>query len=99
MVSNVQNINAQLKSYLVANPGYKIEIEDIQSQVPVLTPEFVFTEDTLIQLFKTRDNSLALFSRIIASPRKVTITCLKGKLAKKVTAVKPYCPSGYRVKK
>ena len=31
--------------------------------------------------------------------KKVTITCVKGKLSKKVTAVKPKCPSGYKVKK
>ena len=28
-----------------------------------------------------------------------TITCIKGKLTKKVTAVKPKCPAGYKVKK
>ena len=28
-----------------------------------------------------------------------TITCVKGKLTKKVTAVKPKCPTGYKVKK
>jgi len=31
--------------------------------------------------------------------KKVTITCIKGKLTKKVTAVKPKCPSGYKLKK
>jgi hypothetical protein len=31
--------------------------------------------------------------------KKTTITCIKGKLAKKVTAVKPKCPTGYKVKK
>jgi hypothetical protein len=36
---------------------------------------------------------------VAASTRKVTITCTKGKLTKKVTAVKPKCPSGYKVKK
>ena len=34
-----------------------------------------------------------------AATKKTTITCVKGKLAKKVTAVKPKCPSGYKVKK
>jgi len=34
-----------------------------------------------------------------ASLKKSTITCNKGKLTKKVTAVKPKCPSGYKVKK
>ncbi|MBI3430395.1 MAG: serine protease [Actinobacteria bacterium] len=30
-----------------------------------------------------------------ATAKKVTIVCVKGKLVKKVTAVKPLCPSGY----
>ena len=31
--------------------------------------------------------------------KKTTISCVKGKLTKKVTAVKPKCPSGYKIKK
>jgi hypothetical protein len=34
-----------------------------------------------------------------AAGKKITITCVKGKLTKKVTAVKPTCPAGYKVKK
>ena len=34
-----------------------------------------------------------------ATLKKTTITCVKGKLTKKVTAVKPKCPSGYKLKK
>ena len=34
-----------------------------------------------------------------AAKKKITITCVKGKLTKKVTAVKPKCPTGYKVKK
>jgi hypothetical protein len=33
-----------------------------------------------------------------AAKKKVTITCVKGKLTKKVTAVKPKCPAGYKKK-
>lgn len=33
-----------------------------------------------------------------AAKKKVTITCVKGKLTKKVTAVKPKCPKGYKKK-
>jgi hypothetical protein len=32
------------------------------------------------------------------STKKTTITCTKGKNSKKVTAVKPTCPAGYKVK-
>ena len=34
-----------------------------------------------------------------AALKKTTITCVKGKVTKKVTAFKPKCPSGYKVKK
>ena len=34
----------------------------------------------------------------VAAKKKVTITCVKGKLTKKVTAVSPKCPSGYKNK-
>jgi hypothetical protein len=34
-----------------------------------------------------------------AANKKTTITCIKGKLIKKVTAVKPMCPAGYKGKK
>ena len=33
-----------------------------------------------------------------AVSKKITITCVKGKLTKKVTAVKPVCPAGYKKK-
>ena len=34
-----------------------------------------------------------------AKNKRTTITCIKGKLTKKVTAVKPKCPTGYKLKK
>ena len=33
-----------------------------------------------------------------AAKKKITITCVKGKLTKKVTDVAPKCPSGYKKK-
>jgi membrane protein involved in colicin uptake len=33
-----------------------------------------------------------------AALKKTTITCVKGKLVKKVTRVKPVCPKGYKKK-
>jgi hypothetical protein len=33
-----------------------------------------------------------------AASKKTTITCIKGKLTKKVTAVSPKCPAGYKIK-
>ena len=37
-------------------------------------------------------------AKLEAAKKKTTITCVKGKLTKKVTAVKPKCPSGYKKK-
>jgi hypothetical protein len=34
----------------------------------------------------------------LAALKKTTITCVKGKITKKVTAVKPVCPTGYKKK-
>ena len=34
----------------------------------------------------------------LAAKKKTTITCVKGKLTKKVSAVKPVCPKGYKKK-
>ena len=34
-----------------------------------------------------------------AATKKTTITCVKGKSTKKITAVKPKCPAGFKVKK
>ena len=94
-----QSINSQLSSYLFANPGYRFEIEQIQSQIPVITSDFIFTEDVLNQLLDTRNNVAALVTQIIANPRKTTITCVKGKIIKKVTSAKPVCPAGFKIKK
>lgn len=39
--------------------------------------------------------------KVVVTPtvKKSTITCIKGKLTKKVTALNPKCPSGYKLKK
>jgi len=40
----------------------------------------------------------AAADKVAAASKKITITCVKGKLTKKVTAVKPVCPKGYKKK-
>ena len=43
--------------------------------------------------------SLDTSEKVWEKTQKTTITCLKGQFTKKVTAVKPKCPAGYKVKK
>ena len=40
----------------------------------------------------------AAAEKAAAAMKKTTITCVKGKLTKKVTAVNPKCPAGYKKK-
>jgi len=42
---------------------------------------------------------VARFEITRPNAKTVTITCIKDKLTKKVTAVSPKCPAGYKVKK
>jgi membrane protein involved in colicin uptake len=37
-------------------------------------------------------------AKVEAAKKKTTITCVKGKLTKKVTAINPKCPAGYKKK-
>jgi hypothetical protein len=37
-------------------------------------------------------------AEVKVATKKITITCIKGKTTKKVTAVKPKCPTGYKKK-
>jgi hypothetical protein len=45
-----------------------------------------------------RDKQEAEAAAKAASAKKMTITCVKGKTVKKITALKPKCPSGYKKK-
>ena len=51
---------------------------------------------TVKQLFTAAAQAKA--AAVLAAQKKVTITCVRGKLVKKVTAVKPVCPAGYTKK-
>jgi hypothetical protein len=54
---------------------------------------FGFSSPT-IKVTLTQDAQAA--STPATSTKKTTITCKKGKLVKKVTALKPTCPKGYK---
>jgi hypothetical protein len=48
---------------------------------------------------KAKQEAEAKAAALAASKKKVTITCVKGKLTKKVTAITPKCPTGFKLKK
>jgi hypothetical protein len=51
--------------------------------------------DKIIQDAKLEAARIIAEAKAIAS-KKIIITCVKGKLTKKVTALKPKCPAGYK---
>jgi hypothetical protein len=59
----------------------------------IISSGFHFSSPTLRVKLSQDKSSIAAIS---APVKKVTISCKKGKVTKKVTAVKPTCPSGYK---
>jgi hypothetical protein len=55
-------------------------------------------KDYKITIDKTILDKAAADKAAADAKKKTTITCVKGKLTKKVTAIKPKCPSGYKKK-
>jgi hypothetical protein len=58
-------------------------------------PDFVVGEDQLISTGQ-QPNSTATPKTEQPKVKKLTITCIKGKVSKKVTGTNPKCPSGYK---
>ena len=85
--------------------GYaKVEISyaDGTSKVATVTSKYDAKNDWInlrAYGFTYSTPQLAIsFKQPVVAPKKTTITCVKGKTSKKVTAVKPKCPSGYKKK-
>ena len=68
---------------------------------PELSTRLFGTIKPIIPGFSDKDADIDLitFDVYTAPIKKTTISCLKGKTVKKVTAVKPVCPKGYTKKK
>jgi hypothetical protein len=65
--------------------------------------ESKYRDSKIIQFdYISADNELQILEKKVASimaisaSQKVTISCKKGKLVKKITALKPKCPTGYK---
>ncbi len=60
---------------------------------------FTFSTPT-VRIKLTQDAAVVVAPSPTAKPvaKKITITCIKGKTTKKITAIKPKCPTGYKKK-
>ena len=57
---------------------------------------FTFSSPTI--RFKLSQEKVAATATVTVPAKKTSITCVKGKTTKKVTALKPKCPTGYKKK-
>ena len=98
LLSSLNELLAQTSSAAI-----KKEILGLQYEVNREIKEFnqgTLFQGALVEMYKTDLANLnAKYLKLKGTKSsKVTITCVKGKLVKKVTALKPVCPSGYKKK-
>ena len=71
-------------------------METKMKKLPIILGEDLKTARTnILNVNKWLDANKKVWEKT----QKMVITCVKGKLIKKVIAVKPKCPAGYKVKK
>jgi len=99
-VTKNQGIGTYLQS---TKMGMLISDNDGKKLTISVFPIKIFFSESAKQLQATAENNRLKYLKLaeqqaVAASKKTTITCVKGKLAKKVTAVKPVCPKGYKKK-
>jgi V8-like Glu-specific endopeptidase len=96
--TNAATISKRISGLMVSNPGYRPELQGLMDELPVFDEFFVYDEEQLQIVFDISTRLAGLATQIASKPRKLTITCVKGKTTLKVTNVRPSCPTGYKQK-
>jgi hypothetical protein len=91
-----KKITSMLTTLGKTNPGYRKELNNLSKQIIGIDPLFEFTSPNLAKLQLTWQKTLTLQKKIKSYPRLVSISCYKGSLVTKISAVNPRCPTGYR---
>ena len=89
------------KIYTAAYNSWISAIRAINSSLSQVTSRLELIKNSQNRINKVADEYLArqsVVSKTSVPIKNTTITCTKGKLTKKVTSVKPVCPSGYKKK-
>jgi hypothetical protein len=89
----IDNLSGKVATLLIKKPELKTEIREIQSSLKTLK-----TRASEFSLLVLNYAVLAFQEEIKKYEKSTTITCVKGKLTKKVTEIKPVCPKGYKKK-
>jgi len=81
-------LNLIASGFEFSSPTVKVKLSQ-DAPAPAVTPTPVASESPA---------PAPVATKAPAVPKKITITCVKGKNTKTVTAVKPSCPAGYKRK-
>ena len=89
---------AELKAKQEADAKAAAELKAKQEAEAKAAAELKAAGEKIISDAKAEATRILAAAKAAAAKKKITITCVKGKLTKKVTALKPVCPKGYRKK-
>jgi len=78
------------------NGWVSLSAKNFEFSAPVIKAKLTQEPDVVVVPTPTPTPTPSASTKTVA--KKVTITCIKGKTSKKVTAVKPKCPAGYKKK-
>jgi hypothetical protein len=90
--------SAELKAKQEAEAKAAAELKAKQEAEAKAAAELKAAGEKIISDAKAEAARILAAAKAAAAKKKITITCIKGKLIKKVTAVKPVCPAGYKKK-
>lgn len=101
-ISRIESLNEKLRTDIATlvsnNPGYSNELNNLLSSVPLISEDFIYSQEEWNNLLKLNSNLSALSINIILHPRKIAIQCIKGSTKKVVVGVNPKCPKGFKRK-
>jgi hypothetical protein len=96
-------LHLQANGFTYSSPTITVKLSQEAPPAPVVTPTPIATpavtptpEPTASTAPTTQPAMPTPKPTVVA--KKITITCIKGKTLKTVTAVKPICPTGYKKK-
>jgi hypothetical protein len=103
LIAKSQAADDLIAKYSEMSPVMKVNLAKFSFSRPTIpvsiTPDFTLANaQDLDARFNQFTTNLNAFIQTLSKNTATTITCVKGKVVKKVTAVGPKCPVGYKVK-
>jgi hypothetical protein len=86
-------VHMAARGFTFSSPTIKVSLQQEKKSEPVPSPS-----PTPTPSIASTPSSSPAFSASPTSQKPTSITCLKGKLTKKVVGLKPVCPAGYKKK-